>query len=80
MPHMLLTAKLNAYGFRLKASKLMNNSQGNQKDSRFGVKTYFFQNISECSFSYLNDIDIAYYTDVNTLLKHVAALMLLSII
>ena len=31
LPHTLLIAELNAYGFRLKALKLMNNSQGNQR-------------------------------------------------
>ena len=31
MPDTLLTAKLNAYGFRLKALRLMNNSQRNQR-------------------------------------------------
>ena len=31
LPHILLVAKLNAYEFRLKALKLMNNSQANQR-------------------------------------------------
>ena len=38
MPDTLLTAKLNAYGFRLKALRLMNNSQRNQRTKINEVK------------------------------------------
>ena len=31
LPHMLIIAKLNARGFRLKVLKFMNNFQGNQR-------------------------------------------------
>ena len=35
--------------------------------SRFGVKTYFVQHISQWSLTYLNDTDIASCADDNTL-------------